>query len=170
MEHFTVIYSNGELIVPTQSDADSLYQDGYGYRKNKQHYLRGVEGLYNIERGKIAVVDEESNRCLSFQEVLHLLSKTEPELWINFIVYKDLRTRGFIVEITNNKYNIYERGDYHKNPPSYQLKIISEGKPEKIDALLQELTAVEEKSMNMKIAVVDRRGEIVYYGVDERDL
>ena len=170
MEHFTVIYSNGELIVPTQSDADSLYQDGYGYRKNKQHYLRGVEALYNIERGKITVVDEETNKGLSFQEVLQYLSKDEPELWINFIVYKDLRTRGFIIEISKDTYHVYERGDYHKKPPSDQLKIISEGKPEKIENLLQELTTVEEKSMNMKIAVVDRRGEIVYYGVDERDL
>ena len=169
MEHFTVIYSNRELIVPTQSDADSLYQDGYGYRKKKQHYLRGVEALYNIERGKIAVVDEETNKGLSFQEVLQKLSINDPELWINFIVYKDLRTRGFIIEITKGSYYVYERGDYHKNPPSYQLKIISEGKPEKIDNLLQELISVEERAMNMKIAVVDRRGEIVYYGVDEKD-
>ena len=170
MEPFTAVYTNKEVIVPNQSEADSLYQDGYGYRKNTQHHLRGVEVLYNIERGKIVVIDEDSNSKLSFQEILHLLSKDDSELWINFIVYKDLRIRGFIIEITNNHYRVYERGDYRKKPASYQLKIISEGKPETVQRLLEDLEKIEQGSLSMKIAVVDRRGEIVYYGVDERDL
>ena len=170
MEPFTAVYTNKEVIVPNQSEADSLYQSGYGYRKNRLHYLRAVEVLYNIERGKIVVIDEETNSKLSFQELLHLLSRDDPELWINFIVYKDLRTRGYIIEISKNNYRIYEQGDYRKKPASYQLKIISEGKPETIQKILDELEKIEEESLKMKIAVVDRRGEIVYYGVDERDL
>ncbi len=170
MEPFTAVYTNKEVIVPNQSEADSLYQDGYGYRKNQVHYLWGVEVLYNIERGKIVVVDEKTNSKLSFQELLHRLSLDDSELWINFIVYKDLRIRGFIIGITDTNYRIYERGDYRKKPASYQLKIISEGKPETIEKILEELEKVEEESLNMKIAVVDRRGEIVYYGVNEKDL
>ena len=105
METFTAVYTNREIIVPTQSEADSLFQDGFGYRKNKIHYLNNVETLYNVERGKINVVDEDTNAIFSFQELLRKLSTDEPDLWINFIVYKDLRTRGFIVEI---KYNIFK--------------------------------------------------------------
>ena len=170
MEPFTAVYTNNEIIVPTQSEADSLLQDGYGYRLNKTHYLRGVETLYNVERGKIAVVDEETNNALGFQELLHRLSQDDPELWMRFIVYKDMRTRGFIIEISNNVFKVYERGDYGNNKPSYQLKIISEGKPEIVENLLNELTSVESGSMSMKLAVVDRRGEIVYYRVEEKDL
>jgi len=170
MEPFTAVYTNNEVIVPNQSEADSLYQDGYGYRKNQIHYLRGVEVLYNIERGRIVVVDEDTNAKLSFQKILQFFSRDNPEIWINFIVYKDLRTRGFIIEIKEEKYWVYERGDYRKQPASYQLKIISEGKPETIQKILGELELIEENSLNMKVAVVDRRGEIVYYGVDERDL
>jgi len=170
MEPFTAVYTNREVIVPTQSEADSLYQDGFGFRKNKMHHLRGVEVLYNVERHKISVVDEETNTKLSFQELLSLLSYDDPELWINFIVYKDLRTRGFIIELLDKNYMVYERGDYRKKQASYQIKIISEGKPETIDNILTELEEIENQSMNMKVAVVDRRGEIVYYGVNERDL
>jgi tRNA-intron endonuclease len=169
MEAFTTVYTNREIIVPTKAEADSLLQDGYGYRRNKMHYLRGVETLYNVERGKIHVVDEETNSVLSFQEILHRLSFDDPELWIKFIVYKDLRQRGFIIDI-KDQFKVYERGDYGKNPPSYQLKIISEGKPEQIQKLVSELEKVEEQNLEMKIAVVDRRGEIVYYGVEEKDL
>ena len=169
MEAFTAVYTNREIIVPTQAEADSLLQDGYGYRKNKMHHLRGVETLYNVERGKIHVIDEETNTTLSFQELLHLLSHDDTELWINFIVYKDLRQRGFIIEI-KNQFKVYERGDYGKNPPSYQLKIISEGKPEQLDKLLTEVKETSKQNLETKIAVVDRRGEIVYYGVEEKNL
>ena len=169
MEAFTAVYTNREIIVPTQAEADSLLQDGYGYRKNKMHHLRGVETLYNVERGKIHVIDEETNKTLSFQELLHLLSHDDTELWIKFIVYKDLRQRGFIIEI-KNQFKVYERGDYGKNPPSYQLKIISEGKPEQLDKLLTEVEKTSKQNLETKIAVVDRRGEIVYYGVEEKNL
>ena len=50
------------------------------------------------------------------------------------------------------------------------MKIISEGKPEQIESLVSELEIVEKQGLEMKIAVVDRRGEIVYYGVEEKDL
>jgi tRNA-intron endonuclease, archaea type len=169
MEAFTAVYTNREIIIPTQAEADSLLQDGYGYRKNKMYHLRGVETLYNVERVKIHVVDEESNTALSFQELLHRLSLDDPELWIKFIVYKDLRQRGFIIEI-QDQFKVYERGDYSKNPPSYQLKIISEGKPEQIKKLVTELKTASEQKLEMKLAVVDRRGEIVYYGVEEKKL
>jgi tRNA-intron endonuclease len=170
MEPFTAVFTNKWIIVPNQSEADSLVQDGYGYRRNNKHYLRGVETLYNVERGKINVIDEETYKKISFQALVQRLSKDTPEIWLNFIVYKDLRTRGFIIEIQNSEFRVYDRGDFGNNPPSYQLKIISEGKPELVQDLLNKLKKVEDNSMNMKLAVVDRRGEIVYYGVEEKIL
>lgn len=168
MEPFTAVYTNEEVVVPTQSDADSLYQNGYGYRKNKVHYLRGVEALYNVERRKIVVVDEETNMTHSFQDLLRKYSKKDKNIWIKFIVYKDLRTRGFIIEIKNEEFHIYERGDYREQPASYLIKIVSEGTPENIQKLLDELDEIKEEKLTMKLAVVDRRGEIVYYGVEEK--
>ncbi|MFC1803473.1 hypothetical protein ACFL0D_05845 [Thermoproteota archaeon] len=170
MESFKAVYTNDEIIVPTKSEADSLYQDGYGVRRNNVHYLRGVETLYNVERGKLNVVDEYTNQTLNFQQLLYFLSREDPNLWTNFIVYKDLRTRGFIIEINKQDFRVYERGDFGKKPASYQIKIISEGKPETIENLLEELVSVEETSLSMKVAVVDRRGEIVYYGLEEKEL
>ncbi|RLI02045.1 tRNA-intron lyase, partial [Candidatus Bathyarchaeota archaeon] len=50
------------------------------------------------------------------------------------------------------------------------LKIISEGKPEQLDKLLTEVEETSKQNLETKIAVVDRRGEIVYYGVEEKNL
>jgi len=169
MEIFTAIYTDDGIVVPTEAEADSLLQDGYGYRWNKVHYLHGVEVLYNMERGKIQVVDEETNTQLSFQGLLRRLSRDDPDLWTRYTVYRDLRRRGFIIKIQRG-FKVYERGDFGKKPPSYHLKIISEGKPERVEDVLEELASVEAQQLGMKVAVVDRRGEIVYYGVKEKKL
>ncbi len=169
-QRITAVLTQGKVIVPSQSDADSLYQDGYGYRMNHEHYMYPAEILFTVYRNKIAVVDEDSNKTLSFTELLHVLSAETPNLWTNFIVFKDLRTRGFIIKIEKERFLIYERGTYRKTPPSYVIHIFSEGKPQSLTEFIEELRATEKDGYEMKVAVVDRRGEIVFYSVTETQL
>lgn len=166
----TAVLSQGEVIVPAQSDADSMYQEGYGFRRHGEHLLHPVEALYNIQRDKIAVIDEVSNKQVLFEELLSILSRNTPTLWTRFIVFKDLRTRGFIIKIEDKKFLVYERGTYRKTPPSYRVHIFSEGQPQKLDEFLVELSSTESSGFEMKVAVVDRRGELVYYTVKETEL
>ena len=170
MQPITAVLSQGEIIVPAQNDADSLYQDGYGFRKHGEHCLHPVETLYNVGREKIAVIDEVSNKQLKFTDLLGILSKNTPTLWTRFIVFNDLRTRGFIIKIDEDKFKVYERGADRKKKPNYLIHIFSEGKPQKLSQFLAELKQTETYGYEMKVAVVDRRGELVYYSVKETAL
>jgi tRNA-intron endonuclease len=170
LQQITAVLTQGKVIVPSQSDADSLYQDGYGYRMNHEHYMHPAEILFTVYRNKIVVVDEDTNKTLSFTELLQVLSAETPNLWTNFIVFKDLRTRGFIIKIEMDRFLIYERGTYRKTPPSYVIHIFSEGKPQSLTKFIEELRVTEKDGYEMKVAVVDRRGEIVFYSVTETDL
>jgi tRNA-intron endonuclease len=126
--------------------------------------------LYNMDRGKIALVDEEANVKLSFKEALRLFAADDPSIWTRFIVYRDLRTRGFVAIEADEAadFVVYERAMYRRQPPSYHVKIISEGRPEELDSILKDLKKTEERGREFKLAVVDRRGEIVYYGLSEK--
>ena len=166
----TAVLSQGSVIVPSQSDADSLYQDGYGYRKNGEHYLHPVEALFHVEREKIAVIDEASNKQVKFEDLLGILSKNTPTLWTRFIVFKDLRTRGFVIKIDETRFKVYERGADRRNKPNYLIHIFSEGKPQKLEEFISELETAESYGYEVKAAVVDRRGELVYYTVKETGL
>ena len=166
----TAVLSQGEIIVPSQSDADSLNQDGYGFRKNGEHCLHPVEALFNVQRDKIAVIDEASNKQVKFTDLLDILSKNTLTLWTRFIVFKDLRTRGFIIKIDEDRFKVYERGADRKKKPNYLIHIFSEGKPQKLNDFLEELSQTESYGYEMKVAVVDRRGELVYYSVKETTL
>lgn len=170
MEPITAVMTQGEIIVPSQSDADSLNQDGYGFRRHGEHYLHPVETLFNVQREKIAVIDELSNKQIQFTELLTILSQDTPTLWTRFIVFKDLRTRGFIIKIDEEKFKVYERGADRKSKPNYLIHIFSEGKPQRLSEFLEELSQTENYGYEMKAAVVDRRGELVYYTVKETGL
>ena len=152
----TAVLSQGEIIVPSQSDADSLNQDGYGFRKHGEHHLHPVEALFNMQRDKIAVVDEVSNKLVNFTNLLGILSVDTPTLWTRFIVFKDLRTRGFIIKIDEDRFKVFERGADKKKKPNYLIHIFNEGKPQKLDQFLAELKQTESYGYEMKAAVVDR--------------
>jgi len=173
MNTISAVYSEGRIVVPAQSDADSLYQDGYGSRVDaKVLALEPYEALYLVERGKVAVVDEATGRRLVLQELLWKLSPKDPNLWTKYLVYRDLRTRGFVAKGGPGlgvDFNVYERGAYGKKRPSYVVYAVWEGAPEAIGGLEKVLEEVEGSGKSLRLAVVDRRGEVVYYTLSEMD-
>jgi tRNA splicing endonuclease len=87
-------------VIPVKSEADSLYNDGYGNWDEKGVLtLDAYEALYNVEREKITVIDELDNNVFNFRDLVIFFSKTEPRTFTKFIVYKDLRNRGFVTQM-----------------------------------------------------------------------
>ena len=171
MQPFTAVLSEEKVVVPSQSEADSLMSDGYGHRQGSLYVLEPAESLHNVERQKINVVNEDTNRVLSFQELLKIFNDLDPGVWTRFLVYRDLRTRGFTA-MTDLEGEadlvVYERGGFMKGPPTIRVFIVSEGSPERLDGLLELTRNLEAEGLQLKLAVVDRRGEMVYYGLAER--
>ncbi|TRO54166.1 hypothetical protein E2P71_04805 [Candidatus Bathyarchaeota archaeon] len=171
MQPFTAVLIKGKVVVPQQSEADSLLNDGYGAREGGLLVLEYAETLFNVERGKITVVDENTNASMSFSELLLVFLKADPKAWTRFLVYKDLRTRGFVARVgTDDRTDlvVYERGASRNEPPTIRVTIVSEGSPVNLDELLETTRSVECEGLQLKLAVVDRRGEMVYYGLTER--
>ena len=165
------MYAEGRAIVPAINDSDSLYNDGYGSRNgNQQLTLEPSESLYLVEKERIAVVDEDTQRTLSFQEILARFSEHDLLTWTWYVIYRDLRSRGFVVKPRKDSpehFIVYERGTYGKKPPSYLLHVVPEGVPETMKGLSDALSESEEAGLKLKLAVVDRRSEVVYYSLGE---
>lgn len=163
------IYSQGVVRIPDFDEANSLYQDGYGSFKARRLTLTSCEALYLLEKGRIKVVDKEME--LSFNELLGRLSSRDERLWTSYIVYRDLRIRGYVVREMEGEVSflVYERGAYPKEAPSYEVYALWEGSPRPLYELIESLRRAEKGGRTMKIAVVDRRGELVYYTVREME-
>jgi tRNA-intron endonuclease, archaea type len=173
VQRANVVYSGQRIIVPTQGEADSLQQDGYGHRENRELTLTPDEALYLAEKERITVIDENEKKILSFQEILNRELAKDPLLWTKYIIYRDIRGRGFIAKTSTDKGTtliIYERGTYGKKPPCYEMHTIYEGMNETIGDLEEILKATEKSDRMLKLAVIDRRGEVVYYSLDKTEL
>jgi tRNA-intron endonuclease len=175
MEKISAVYSEGRVVVPAQNEASSLYQDGYGSLLSDSRLLtlRPFEALYLTEREKISVVDEKSRERLDFQGLILRFTDMDLNIWTRYVVYRDLRVRGFVAREGPGHgvdFLVYERGSYGKRPPRYLVHTVWEGAQEPLRRLGDMLTAAEEAGRILRLAVIDRRGEIVYYTLTEMNL
>ncbi len=173
MQQISAIYSDKKIIIPAQNEADNLYQDGYGSRINPNVLiLDPCEALSLIEKERIFVINEEGGQILSFQELLDKELLKDNLLWTKYIVYRDIRGRGFVVKKTkenNLGFEVYERGSYMKKSPIYYIYTVSEGITETIGHLEEVLNEIMKWNKFLKLAVVDRRGEVIYYSLGKLD-
>lgn len=170
MEVFNTVFTENRIVVPAQNEANSLYQDGYGTLLEDRHLLKleSFEVLYLMEKIKIAVIDEDSKEKLVFQRLFGHYSAEDPNAWTKYIVYRDLRTRGFVVRKGPGfgvDFFAYERGSYGKKPPRYLVYTIWEGSLEPVNYLNEILEVAKKTDKILRLAVADRRGEIVYYTI-----
>lgn len=173
MQRANAVYDKHKIIIPTQGEADSLHQDGYGIKINGGKLsLEPCEALYLVEKERLTVIDEDEKQLLSFQEILDRELETEELLWTRYIIYRDIRGRGFVAKSTSNSrsFQVYERGTYPKKQPAYELFIVNEGTSENIGHLRTELEKMKDTGRSLKLAVTDRRGEVVYYSLDKLNL
>jgi tRNA-intron endonuclease len=102
--------------------------------------------------------------------LLHCYEEQNENAWVNYLIYRDLRSRGYVVREGFGKdidFRIYERGSYGKDTAPYLILGTQEGKPLPIDDLATALQKCQSQKKELILAVMNRRGEIVYYSVGE---
>ena len=98
-----------------------------------------------------------------------MLLKQDQSIFTKFIIYRDLRTRGYIAKEGfgfGNDFRVYERGEYLKKPAKYIIFGINEGISIKTKLLYDNIRSIEKMGKEAIIAVIERRGEIIYYKVN----
>ena len=174
MEPISAVYTAPGIVVPAWNEANRLYQDGYGSLRKDSRVLslQPFEALYLVERQKISIIEEQTKDRLVFRELLQKFSEDDPDIWTRYIVYRDLRTRGFVAKGGRGPgidFLVYERGSYGKKVPRYLICTVWEGSKVPVERLGKVLDEATESEMILRLAVVDRRGEIVYYTLSNMD-
>jgi len=167
----TAIFSKGEVLVPKKEEAESLLQSGYGTVVDDVCILSKCETLYLIAEKRLRVSNAEET--ITFQSLLESFRIDDPEIWTRYIVFMDLRSRGYVVKegIGNGiDFRVYERGMYHVKVAKYFIFAICEGNPIPAERLGRVLRMVQTMKKTLIVAVVDRRGEIVYYSISMLNL
>jgi tRNA-intron endonuclease len=149
-------------IVDTKSQ-DQLRNKGYGDKEDNNYLLETYEALYLLYLNKLVINNGSMD---NFGSLLKHVLKYDKEIVTRFLVYRDLRSRGYVVKEGfgfGTDFRVYERGEYEKKRAKYVVFCINEGVNVKVGELSKNVREIETMGKNAIAAVVERRGEVIYY-------
>lgn len=149
-------------IVDTRSQ-DQLRNKGYGDKEDKDYFLATYEALYLLYLNKLVITNGSID---NFGSLLKQALKYDKEIVTKFLVYRDLRSRGYVVKEGfgfGADFRVYERGGYEKKRARFVVFCINEGINVKVGDLSKNVREIETMGKNAIAAVVERRGEVIYY-------
>ncbi len=158
--------------IAKKQGGEELKAKGYGTDEDKALILNFYEALYLVDKGLLEVKDEKGV-LMAFNALLQVAEKTDENAWAKYLIYRDLRTRGYVVREgfgLGVDFRAYERGEYGKDTAKYLILSLQEGKPLTLEALTQTLKQCQSLKKELILAVMSRRGEIVYYSVSQLTL
>ncbi len=169
LEKPKAILSDSTVII--RKDADAVY--GRVFYGTKEHdgtlRLSPVETLFLLERGRIELLEETTGMSLSLYQYLQRSYDTHPDLWTHYLVYRDLRSRGYIVKEGVSEeipFRVYPRGgEIGRDTSKYLIYIVKEGVPIELTRLDKATTTAKGVGKRLILAVLNRQGEATYYQV-----
>ncbi|MGQ9781766.1 MAG: tRNA-intron lyase [Nitrososphaeria archaeon] len=162
-------YLKGKHIVIEDFDsAQEIYQSGFGIKEKKELVLNAYEGLYLCSIEKLEVISRKE--ALAFDRLMGIFYKKDRNILSRFLVYRDLRARGFIIKEGFGfgvDFRVYDKGDYGTKAAKYVVFVLNEGSDIALWKIFEDVTSIKKMGKESIIAVVDRRGEIIYYQISE---
>ena len=102
-----------QVLTQNSNEARELYnQSRFGIIIDERVKLSLLEGLYLMEAEKITIKDNLGKK-INMDLFVKRASKMEPRFWIKYLVYKDMRNRGYIVKTAlkfGADFRVYDRG------------------------------------------------------------
>ncbi len=164
---FRAVIEDGEVRMTERDRFGELEESGYGAKEGKELLLRDYEALYLVYVKKL-VLEDPTGKPITFEKLAELAQKKAGDSWTKFVIYRDLRSRGYIVREGfgfGTDLRVYERGDYPKKPAKYVVFALDEGIEKGMADLQKSVREMAKMGKEAIIAVIERRGEVIYYKV-----
>ncbi|TAJ45192.1 tRNA-intron lyase [Methanofollis fontis] len=138
----------------------SLYESG-GYGRPVKGGLRLApeEGLYLLWRNRITVTGHDA------PSLLREYSRT-PGFFRRYLVYRDLRERGYALQTGPHDFRVFRRGERPgKGHSQYLVRVLAERDLVDFDRVTAEVATAGNMRKQYVVAAVDDEGELTYYEV-----
>ncbi len=155
--------SGGRVLVDETRFQDELRTKGFGEKEDAEYVLKPYEALYLIHTKRLAL---KGKKEMTFDSLFDMLVKYDKNIMTKFLVYRDLRSRGYVAKEGfgfGNDFRAYERGEYEKKPAKYVVFGINEGTNVTARSFAHAVEQIEKMGKEAVVAVIERRGEVIYY-------
>jgi tRNA-intron endonuclease len=169
----TATYKGNRVIISKAEDIEELTARGYGTKQDTTLKLAFYEALYLLSKGILEIQQQKTKKKTSFQQLLAGYKTEDPNAWAKYLIYRDLRSRGYVVREgfgLGTDFRVYERGEYGTATAKYLIYGIQEGQPVTTEQLAQTLRYAHSQKKELVLAVLNRRGEVVFYSLGQLTL
>jgi len=158
------------ILVTEQELVDELDTKGYGERNGKQLMLSPEEALYLNEKRAAFPVETKTGKNIDYKGLWKHFMKIDPEFSRKYLVYRDLRDRGYCVKTGfkfGSHYRIYARGEKPgKGHAIWLVQCIPEDYVCEFPKISGAVRLAQNVRKKMIYAVVDKEGDIGYYKME----
>jgi len=171
------IIKKDKVIISDSKGLEEFYNTSYigtiEQNSDKQDILvfDAIEILLLSERNRILLwEDNDKNKELhNFESLLIYFTQFDDRLWHKYIIYMDLRKRGYLVRTGYGdgiEFRVYKRGaDFEKDTAKFLIYPVFEGAPIELRDLDKMSRVAMGSRKDLIVATVDRLSKPIYYSV-----
>ena len=166
----TAIFARERVLAEKSDNSREMYDKSrYGtLLEDGKLQLSLLEALYLMEKGKIVILDGRKKE-ISFEKFLKKSQKLEPNFWIRYCVFKDMRNRGYIIKTAlkfGADFRVYDRGfkpgEAHAKWIVYP---VHEGEALTWYEFAAKNRVAHSTKKRLLIGIVDDEGDVTYYEI-----
>lgn len=144
-----------------QSRFGSILEDG-------KVQLSLLEALYLMDKSKILIKDYRKKK-VSFDDFIKKTKKVEPNFWIRYCVFKDIRDRGYIIKTAlkfGADFRVYDRGvKPGEDHARWIVYPVHEGSALTWYDFAAKNRVAHSTKKRLMIGIVDNEGDVTYYEI-----
>ena len=171
------VIEENKVIISDKKGIDEFYNTSYigTIEETEDHQeilvLNSTEVLLLCERNRILIWEnnDKSKKLYDFESLLIYFTQYDEGLWQKYIIYMDLRKRGYIVRTGFGggiEFRVYKRGaDFENDTAKYLIYPVFEGKPIELRDLDKMSRVALGSRKDLIVATVDRLSKPIYYSV-----
>ena len=164
----TAKFIDEKTIVINPKMQSVLTERGFGELEKDTLILNSFETLYLLYNNKLEL--KKINKNIVFDELIQKYIQKNDDILTRFLLYRDLRTKGYVVKDGfgfDSDFRVYEKGTYGQKDAKFLIFAFNEGTQQKIGNLYKNIHEITQMGKEPIIAVIERRGEIIYYKINK---
>ncbi len=159
-----------ERILMENSEAARLLQEKscFGWLEKNRITLTLIEAFYLVQKEKLQVLDGKG-KPYAEDAFLKKAVKLEPQFWVKYCVFRDLRNRGYIVKTAlkfGADFRVYDRGiKPGEDHAKWIVYPVHEGSTLTWHDFSAKNRVAHSTKKRLLIGIVDEESDVTYYSI-----
>jgi len=169
-EVIKAIFARERVITESSEEARNLYnKSAYGQiLEDGRVQLSLPEALYLLEKGKIQISGTRK-KAITAEEFIKKARKVEPNFWIRYSVFQDMRKRGYIIKTAlkfGADFRVYDRGIRPgEDHARWIIFPVHEGETLTWYEFAAKNRVAHSTKKRLMMGIVDDEGDVTYYEI-----